>query len=699
MTDEPGPSRIGPDRRGRSVPPTPVTGVGPRNPIIATRRFVLGTAIAGAAVANAAHLLRAPTADPYAGGRVLDGEGVRTTVLDPTDPVFGAVGDGIVLGDLVAQAGSTTVSSATAPFTSTERDRDKLVVWRGVGDEVATGIIESVRSPTEAVLRSAAAASSQRDGGPNTNAAVGTDNTAALNAAFRAAQAATASVAPERRRQVPTTEVHLPRGVFLTRALDPFEQAGVTVSGEGRFSTILASVDDGAWMQLSPFDADPSDAFQGNAFDWTFRDIQFLNPAFGNTSSEGRRTGRAVQDNGSGGTRIISCSFIGLSYGFCGAHGSDFSEIREAVFSNCDVGFYFGPGSQQLEITKTDATQCREGAVFEGAPHWHIGGASSFEDPSVSAITIEAKASGRTRLGVPVDVGGAFYSGKFLIDQAAWFETNSGGNGRTCPRMIWVRGESPFEIPVEGVVVRDAYVIAGGDQVPDAGTAFLELETARASPEAVVIESLVMGGDYFNAVFRNSGTADTSSPRLVAIAAPDSVALTAGPAAGAKILLRDGSSRAALRMAAPAAEQTPLRLVARSGQGATPLLSTGPAASDGDVSGIAGGGALLDAFRAERSAGGEVEIDANTCNYFSCSISGSTALRIVNPPRGPSQRLVVEVVADGQDRAVTWPSDCRFAAGDPPGRVRASTRTSVTFSWHPSAALWIETARAVDVPA
>ena len=426
------------------------------------------------------------------------------------------------------------------------------------------------------MLRSAATASSQRDGGPNTNAAIGTDNTAALNKAFRSAQAAASSVASERRRQVPTVEVHLPRGVFLLRALDPFEQAGVTVSGEGRFTTLLASVEAGAWMQLSPFDPNPSDGFQGTAFDWTFRDLQFLNPAFGNTSSEGNRTGRAVQDNGSGGVRIISCSFSGLSYGFCGAHGSDFSEIRESTFSNCDVGYYFGPGSQQLEITKTDASQCREGAVFEGAPHWHIGGASSFEDPSVSAITIEAQASGRTRLGVPVEIGGAFYSGKFLIDQAAWFETNSGGNGRTCPRMIWVRGDSPFEVPVEGLVVRDAYVIAGGTQVPDAGHAFLELDTARASQEAVVIEDLVMGGEYFNAVFRNSGTADTSSPRLIGVNVPDAVALTQGPAAGAKIQLRDGSLRSTVRITALSDQQVPLRLVAPIGAGHDPAAGHGP---------------------------------------------------------------------------------------------------------------------------
>lgn len=666
-------------------------------PIAATRRFVLGTAIAGAAWANAASLLQRPDADPYAGA-VLTGAAARTTILDPTAEPFGARGDGVVLGDLVLQAGSTTVTSATGPFTSTEQDRGKLVVWRGADDSTASGVIDSVRSPTEAVLRQPASVSSRQDGGPNTNGAVGTDNTAAFEKAFASAQEAAEEVAPERRRRVPMVEVHLPRGVFLLTALQPFTRAGVTVSGEGRFSTVLASVATGAWLQLSAFDANPSDAFQGTAVDWTFRDLQFLNPAFGNTSSEGKRTGIGLQDNGSGGARVESCAFYGLAYGFCGAHGSDFSEIRGSTFDNCDVGYYFGPGSQQLEISKTDAATCREGAVFEGAPHWHIGGGSSFEDPSVAAITIEAKAEGRTRLGVPVNIGGAFYSGKFLIDGAPWFETNSGNNGRLCPRMIWVRGDGPFGVPVEGVVVRDAYVIAGGEQESGGSRAFLELDTDRISPEAVVIEDLVMGGSFFNSVYRMSGSAETSSPRLARITVPDTVALTRGRASGAKILLRDGSLRAALRVAAPADDVVPLQVVARAGQGTTPLLASRTADSADLLSGIAGGGALLEAFAQSTSTGGDVTVDANTCNHHSCTVSGGTAaVRIVNPPAQGTQRLTVEILADGADRRVRWPSECRFASAGAPASVRSGTRTTVTFAWHPGQRVWLETARSEGV--
>lgn len=665
--------------------------------LVTSRRIVLGTALAGAAAANVGGLLRRPAVAPWAGG-VLVGRTGATTVLDPTSAPFGARGDGVVLGDLVTQAGSTTVSSLTAPFTSTEVDRGKLVVWRGTDGRTAAGTVDSVRSPEEAVLRAPASSSSRRDGGPNTNGAVGTDNTEAFNRAFASAQAAASRALPERRRRVPAVQVRLPRGVFLFSALEPFERAGVSLVGEGRFSTVLASVSDGAWLQLSSFSADPSDAFQGTAVDWTFQDLQFLNPAFGNTSSEGRRGGRAIQDNGSGGTRVLSCAFYGLAYGFCGAHGSDFSEIRESTFDNCDVGYYFGPGSQQLEITKTDAATCREGAVFEGAPHWHIGGGSSFEDPTVAAITIEAKDSGRTRLGVPVDLRGAFYSGKFLIDQATWFETNSGNNGRLCPRMIWVRGDGPFGAPVEGVVVRDAYVIAGGAQLSGGDRAFLELDTARDSPEPVVIEDLVMGGNALNAVFRMSGTAETSRPRIARAAVPGTVRLTIGRASGAKILLRDGSMRQSLRVSAAADGGVPLQLVGTRQQGAAPLLGARPSGSDGFVAGLTGGGAVFEAFAQATSSGGGVEIDADRCNHFACTLNGGrAALRIINPPANGTQRLLVEVIASGAQRAVGWPTDCRFANGAGPATVAAGTRTCVTLVWNPSQRVWIETGRSEGV--
>ena len=666
-------------------------------PIAATRRFVLGTALATAGAASAGRLLQASTgeADPYAGAPIV-GAGRSTTVLDVTDPTFGAKGDGVVLGDLVVRAGSSLITSATGPFVSTQRDRGKLVLWLSAGGRVAFGTIASVRSPNDAVMEVPAESDSAADGGPNTNAAVGTDNTAALNAAFAAAQAATARAAPDRREQVPTVQVHVPRGVFLLRPLHPFVEPGITVTGEGRFSSILAGASEGGWLQLGEYREGTADLYGGTAHDWTFRDLQFLNPACRNGSSEGRRTGRAIQDNGSGAVRIEGCQFTGLQVGLCSAYGSDFSSVRDSTFYICDIGYYFGPGSQQLDIAKTDASQCGEGAVFEGAPQWHIGSGSSFEDPSIAAITIEAPASGRSRFGVPVDAGGAFYSGVFLIDGATWFETNSGGNGRTAPRLIWMHGDGPYGIPAAGLVVRDAYVVAGGEQQPDGTASFVEYESSGSSPEPVVIDGLTIGGTQLNAVFRMSGSAATSSPRLQAVTKPDAVAMTLGPASGAKIIERDGSFTWAARFRSPAPD-APALTVERSGGTNAPLLAARTPEDDIVRSGIASGGALLEAFTSVDSSGEAIEIDASRANHAACALTGgSVRLSIVGAP-DTSQRLTVELIARGAARSVRWPSDCRFAGGGGPGRVEAETRTLVTFVWNPNERLWVEAARAETV--
>lgn len=667
----------------------------------ASRRFVVGAGLLAAGAARIGALTASGgAADPYAGAPVI-GDGARTTVLDVTDPAFGAKGDAVLLGDLVVTAGSATVSSATAPFRSTELDRGKAVVWRTTSDTVGRGVVESVQSATSATLRSPAASSARSDGGPNTNGAVGTDDTAALDRAFDAAQAAAREVAAVRVRQVPAVQVHVPRGVFLFTALKAFEQPGVSVTGEGRFSSILASADEGPWLQLGTYDSAPPDAYQGTATDWRFQDLHFINPVFRSGSSEGRRTGRAVQDNGSGAVQLLGCMFTGMEVGFCGAYGSDFTTVRDCFFYLCDTGYYFGPGSQQLDIAKTDASQCREGAVFEGAPQWHLGNASSFEDPSVAAITIEASSSGTTRYGLPVTVQGAFYAGTFLVDGATWFETNSGGNGRSAPRLVWMHGDGPFGLPAEGLVVRDAYVVAGGSATAGGRNSFVEYDSALVSDEPVVIDGLKIGGELLNAVFRMSGTATTSKPRISGVQAPASVALTLGRADGAKIAERDGSFRWAARLQSPTAAASALQLVLPgdgNGEDAAPVVAAVRSSGDDVVSGIAAGGAILDAFAAAETAGGTVAVDPSRCNLFSCTLTGGSAtLRIGDGPAAASQRLVIEAVSDGTARSVQWAGNVRFAGGAGPTSVAAGTATAVTLVWHPARKTWIESARSEGV--
>lgn len=108
-------------------------------------------------------------------------------IFDVTDSAYGAVGDARFVTDGAMASGSTTLTSATAAFTSD--DEDKYVSVKGAA---ATGIttliarITTVNSPTSVTLNAA-----NSSGGAVSGAItiVATDDTAAIQAAVDAAEA------------------------------------------------------------------------------------------------------------------------------------------------------------------------------------------------------------------------------------------------------------------------------------------------------------------------------------------------------------------------------------------------------------------------------------------------------------------------------------------------------------------------------
>lgn len=476
-----------------------------------------------------------------------------TPAIRVTDTAYGAKGDGVILTDLSVTAGSKAISSVSAPFTDTATDAGKIVMWL-TGATTEVGTIATVQSTTSATLVNNTVAGSVAFGGPNTNGAIGTDNTAAFNAAFAAATARVNTANVNRRGVVPTISVQIPAGVFCINpsGLTTFQIPGVTVQGAGMFATVIAATAPNtvaasaqpAMFTHSTFNSSPQDAYQGTAYQWTYRDIHFIDPCRRSQGTEGQRTMIGIRDNGCGNIRINNCRFTGLAYGFAGTGGSDFSDIRDTFFDQCDVGSYFGPGSQQVNIDKTDYSLCKEGAVFEGAPHWHLGNGSSFEDPTLGAIVLDAQSSGtsKTRFGLNANVGGAFYNGTFLIDGGVWFETNSGGNGRLCPRMIYVKGDGPMGPAFEGLMVRDAYMISGGSQVSGGTNTFLEIATAAVSTQPFIIENLYCSDpSYINSIVRNTGTASDCKGKLIDVRKPPTVVNTQGSASSMKVINRDGT--------------------------------------------------------------------------------------------------------------------------------------------------------------
>lgn len=108
-------------------------------------------------------------------------------LFDVTDADYGAVGDARVVADGAMTTGSTTLTSATLALT--EADEGKSISVKNAGANGVTtllGVITTVNSPTSATLSVANAS-----GGNVTGAIVivGTDDTAAIQAAVNAAEA------------------------------------------------------------------------------------------------------------------------------------------------------------------------------------------------------------------------------------------------------------------------------------------------------------------------------------------------------------------------------------------------------------------------------------------------------------------------------------------------------------------------------
>ena len=437
---------------------------------------------------------------------------------------YGAVGDAKALTDATMSAGSAVLTSATANFTSADVGKT-IYVMCGSSLLLKTSIL-SFQSATQVTLATAATNASWILGGPNVNAIYGTPNAAALENALADAQAAALPSVSTSRYAV-RKHVLVPPGNFLIeRAITPLLTSGVELAGLGQAVSKLWYNEPGAMLSMDTFTATPSDAYVGAASDFRVKDLVIASPIYAPLSFENARIGTGIQDNGSGGARISDVLFSGLKYGFCGAYGSDFSRITENVtFASCDVGSYFGAGSQQVLITGTDYYRCREGAVFEGAPQWYMDGCS-FEDPLIAAITLDAKSTGNTRAGVPASVAGAAYAGSQVV-HGTWFESNAGESGRLAPRMVWINGDAPGAGPVGGIMIRDSYLIAGGAQVGGAHNSFIEMNSTAFNVN--FIDNLVIRGNFINHIARYSGTYTTCNWNISRTLPPSGANYSFGP--------------------------------------------------------------------------------------------------------------------------------------------------------------------------
>jgi hypothetical protein len=605
---------------------------------------------------------------------------------------YGAVGDSKALTDATMSAGSAVLTSATGSFVSS--DVGKTIYVMCGGSLLLKTLVRSVQSSTQITLATAATNASWILGGPNVNAIYGTPNAAALENALADAQAA-ALPAVSASRYAVRKHVLIPSGNFLIeRAITPLLTSGVELTGMGQDVSKLWFNEPGALLSMDVFNATPADAYIGSGSGFHIQGLTIGSPIYAPTSFEGARVGTGVQDNGSGGARFNDVLFSGLKYGFCGAYGSDFSRFTQNVtFATCDVGSYFGPGSQQVLLAGTDYYRCREGAVFEGAPQWYMDGCS-FEDPLVAAITLDAMSTGNTRSGVPVSLAGAAYSGSQVV-HGTWFESNAGNSGRLAPRMVYINGDAPGTATTGGIMIRDSYFVAGGIRVGGAHNSFIEMNSTNFAVNFV--DNLVIRGTFINHIARYSGTYSTCNWNISRTVPPSGASYTFGPAGS--VITENGSGATAgslVYQQITATVPTIQIMQYSSGGGSGELLKTRSSSSSSALSGIASGGALFGAVATQTlAAPGGVTIDASTANLEIVILqANATSSSITNSHKG--QRLTLIWVQDSTGgRTYAWPSNCKFGGGAGPSDTTPGKSTSATLIY--DGTNWIETSRSVAV--
>ena len=234
----------------------------------------------------------------------------------------------------------------------------------------------------------------------NATTLVGTDDTAAFQAAINAviARAAANPVFG-----VPAIEI--PDGCFKISAPLTGLIAGMRFVGQGKRATRLCWTGGNAVMfDLDTFTTTPTTLYQGAVIGLIFEGFQCDVPGT-SYANEGSRTGTFVRDNGNGGHQFTGLNVSGFAYGVNAPYGGDFNVYTRCDINYNDVGVYLGPGTDQNEFYSCQFTGNREAMVVEYAEQGNIFG-GAFVASSVTDITFIANRSSASRMGLAYGAGG-----------------------------------------------------------------------------------------------------------------------------------------------------------------------------------------------------------------------------------------------------------------------------------------------------
>jgi hypothetical protein len=504
---EPGP--IGPQGlpgvAGISVDPENATTVG-SDGLVFTRSSAVGRSVLTAV-------------DGKAGRLALDAA-QTTGHVDIRD--HGGVGDGVALTDAVTAAGSAVLTSASGRFTADMVGKTVVVMNATASYTTLVTTVASYQSPTQITMATAAGKVNPIYGGPNVNAIVGTDNSAAFAAAFAEAAAGPGAVEGSvsygnyNKLYAPTKPVFVPGGAYLTLTGVPtLQERGHALFGESQQSTLIWHVGAGPFLEMGDFNPNPSDnPYYGTAPNLKISNLTLCAPVTVVTDPAKQRVGIGVQDNGCGHLSIEHVYMYNFDYGVFATCGSDFSEFGGSTsIMSCNVGVYLGPESQQCTFRGVMFDANREGLVIEGSPQGTVVGCA-FGRSAVADVVFEGVTSGLTRGGMPNDLGSSMYIGPWAFYNT-WFESFSSG-ASSGNQHIWIKSAkgAAQNIPNgwQGLSFRDCLLISGGTQTVGGTVAFIHDQGPNASDP--LVSNLVVLGKRINGIYRYSGPAATFSPVL-----------------------------------------------------------------------------------------------------------------------------------------------------------------------------------------
>jgi hypothetical protein len=444
----------------------------------------------------------------------------------------GAVGDAVGVHSAGTTAGSAVVTSPSSQFTADMVGKTIVVAGANADD---TALVTTVASFESAGQITMAAPATKVSPLIRVNVVVGTDNSAAFAAAFAEAAELMTGPNPSIRQWQNIKPVSVPPGNYLTLTGVPaLQKPGHILTGSGSRSSQIWHCGSGPFLSMGIFNVNPGASFpyyNSACESLKISHVSLHAPICARDADPARRVGIGIQDNGAGHLFVEHAQISGFDYGIFGTAGSDFTEIGSNVtITDCNVGIYFGPGSQQISMNGPIIIgRNGEGIVAEGARNAVLTGLS-LGDSTIADVVFESPASGVTRAGHAYTSGG-IGPWQFLN---CWFESASAGSDSgQGPQHILIDSQRDIGIGKtegwEGIAFRDCLLISGGTQTPGGTRAFIHDKSKY--PANPTLSNFSVVGRRINAIYRYSGPAASFSPVIEGgfLYYPSDIAMFMGP--------------------------------------------------------------------------------------------------------------------------------------------------------------------------